>query len=60
MERFFLSSDNDGHWYVVSVSIEEEWYKWLDLGDDDPPEYPEGARPVGGAPSLITFTDPCP
>jgi hypothetical protein len=57
-ERYFLDSDNDGHWYVIPESKQQEWDDWLDLPDDDPKAWtpPEGVSEVGGSPSLVKFT----
>jgi len=58
-ERFYLSQDNDSHWYVVPVAREEDWDAWLGLGEDEQAAWdvPDFAQPVGGSPSLVTFTD---
>jgi hypothetical protein len=58
--RFFLSTDGSGHWYVVPLAREAEWDAWRDIAEDDERgwEVPEFARPVGGTPRLVTFTDP--
>lgn len=34
-ERFFLSNDNDGHWFVVPYSRKQEWNDWLDIDSED-------------------------
>lgn len=59
-ERFFLDSDDDGHWYVVPKSKEDEWYKWLGIDRSlvVVEEAPEWVIEVGGAPSLVTFSNP--
>ena len=59
-QRFFLSQDNDSHWYIIPVDKRVEWNDWLELDEDDEPSWmvPEFAKAVGGNPSLITFTDP--
>jgi hypothetical protein len=59
-ERFFLSQDNDSHWYVVPLAKRVAWDEWCDIPSDDERSWdvPEWAAPVGGSPSLITFTDP--
>lgn len=59
-ERYFLSTDGDGHWYLVPDAHRAEWQEWADLDGDDerawePPDY---AKPLGGGPQGITFTDP--
>lgn len=56
-ERYFLGSDNSGHWYVVPVSKTDEWDMWNNLDEDDEAawEAPEWAKRVGGSPTLVTF-----
>ena len=58
-ESYFLSQDNSSHWYVVPVSRVDDWNYWVNLPEDDEDgwETPDYAREVGGAPSLVTFTD---
>ena len=59
--RYFLDQDNDGHWYVVRREKSHVWDEWLDLPSDNPDawEPPVGvAYPVGGSPTLVTFTNP--
>lgn len=56
-ERYFLSSDDSGHEYVVPVSKKVDWYDWLNIPAEDerawePPPY---AIRVEGR---LTFTDP--
>lgn len=59
-ERFFLSTDGDGHWFIVPVAKRDEWYEWANIDSDDERswESPEFAQPVGGSPSMVSFTDP--
>ncbi|MCL8382119.1 hypothetical protein [Xanthobacter aminoxidans] len=59
-ERFFLSTDNDSHWYLVPVAKAAEWEAWAAIPEDDERawEAPAFAKPLGGAPGLVTFTDP--
>lgn len=59
-ERYHLSQDNDGHWFVVPVSMREEWLAWLDIPSEDERAWtaPAFAHQVGGSPSLVTFTNP--
>lgn len=59
-ERFYLSRDNDSHWYVIPVAKQQEWDAWLDIPSDDERAWnaPDFARPVGGALSLVTFGNP--
>lgn len=59
-DRHILSMDNDGHWYVIPVAKQPEWGAWLDIPSDDERawEVPDFAKRVGGAPCLVTFSDP--
>lgn len=59
-ERFFLSTDNDSHWYFVPVDKAAEWEAWAAIPEDDERawEAPEFATPLGGAPCLVTFAAP--
>jgi hypothetical protein len=59
-KRFFLSSDNDGHWYLVPVEILPEWDRWCNLDADDEASWtpPEGAQRIGGSPSRVSFENP--
>jgi hypothetical protein len=56
-QRYFLSSDNSGHHYVVPVENRDEWWAWLEIPDDDERAWdaPVFARRVEGG---LTFTDP--
>lgn len=62
--RYVLIPDDDGHWYVIPVDKQDEFFKWVDSIVDainDPelryPEKPEWADEVGGAPNLVEFSD---
>lgn len=59
-ERYFLDQDQSSHWYVVPLSRQEEWQAWCNLDEDDEASWdePEYAVRVGGAYTLVTFTDP--
>jgi hypothetical protein len=59
-ERFYLTQDNDGHWYVVPVAMRDRWNAWLQLDEDDERAWnvPEWALRTYGAPSLVTFEAP--
>lgn len=56
-ERYFLGHDNSGHDYVVPVSRRDEWFRWLEIPEDDERswEVPEYAKRIDGR---LTFTDP--
>jgi hypothetical protein len=57
--RYFLDSDDDGHWYVIPVERHEEWKAWCDIDRDDEAswEVPDFAHKLDGSPSLLTFSD---
>jgi hypothetical protein len=59
-ERYYLTTDNDSHWYVVPVVNKSEWDAWCEIDSDDERawETPDFARAVGGSPSLVTFSNP--
>lgn len=55
---YFLSSDDDGHWYLVKVEARQAWETWRDGGDvDDPTSWsvPDYATFLGGSPSQVEF-----
>lgn len=56
-EGYYLSQDNDCHWYVIPTEHRDEWHDFLNLDTDDPTSWdvPEWAYSVGGSPSLIVF-----
>lgn len=63
--RFFLSHDEDDHWYLIPVENFDEWQDWINLStrdwaeDDDRPDWevPEYAKLIDG-PQVLSFTDP--
>jgi hypothetical protein len=58
-ERFFLSQDNDCHWFVVPVARKGEWDVWCEIPGDDERAWdaPDFAIPLNGSPNRVTFTD---
>lgn len=60
MTRYFLSRDNDAHWYVIPVAKQQEWDEWRGIPEDDSRSWepPEFAMPINGSLTLVTFTDP--
>ena len=58
--RFFLSTDNDSHWYVIPVECREDWEAFCDLDPDSEAAWtsPDWAVAVGGPPDLVTFERP--
>jgi hypothetical protein len=60
MMRYFLASDDDGHWYVVAEEHRREWEEWRDIDSDDERAWtpPPFARSLGCSPTRVTFTDP--
>ena len=57
--RFFLDSDNDGHWYVIPAEKRSEWEVWSNLDGEDERAWdtPEWAVPINGAQSRVTFEE---
>lgn len=56
-ERFRLEQDDDCHWYLVPVEQSDAFEAWA-YDEDYPDPWPEGVVSIGGAPSLVTFSDP--
>lgn len=58
--RYFLDSDQSGHWYLVPEEKRAEWDDWTNLNEDDERSWnePSYAVRLGGSPSNVTFTDP--
>jgi hypothetical protein len=56
-KTYFLSQDNDAHWYLVDNAIRNRWFAWLDIPNDDVRswEVPEGAERLNGPTSMIIF-----
>lgn len=61
-KEHILTTDNDGHWYVVEVGSIEAFDDWVAcMEDDDPdpqlaqPTMPKGVEAVGGSPTLVKF-----
>ena len=48
--RYFLSSDNSGHNYIVPSKFKKEWNEWLELDEDDEMAWdaPEFAERIEG------------
>lgn len=59
-ERFMLVTDNDCHWYIIPADQLIEWGAFLHLSPDDEESWnvPKWAKPVGGSPCRLTFTNP--
>ena len=59
-DRYFLSQDNDCHWYLVPVRLTPTWVEWLALDSDDERAWtePAGVLAVNGAPTRVTFENP--
>lgn len=53
-ERFQLVSDDDGHWYIVPLTLVNEFY----AADDDTLNAKFDEYRTGGSPALYSFTDP--
>jgi len=58
MKKYFLSTDNSGHWYIVDADHREEWEEWCELDDNDERgwEAPDFAYSVGGCPGQVEFS----
>lgn len=60
--RYVLLPDDDGHWYVIPVDKQDEFFKWVentmnaceDL-EMEFPDKPDWADLVPGAPNLVEF-----
>lgn len=55
-EYWHLTSDNDGHWYVILDGEDENFETWVksqEEGEDCEYDFSECA--IGGAPSLVHF-----
>lgn len=57
--EYFLTQDNDGHWFVVPVEKQKDFDKWTEMDPDDPDSWdaPEYAKQVGGWPGLVKFKE---
>lgn len=60
-ERYSLTTDGDGHWYVVPLRKMQRFNKLLAEGEKD--EWCEfinefGEYAVGGSPTLVSFENP--
>jgi hypothetical protein len=58
--KFYLSQDNDCHWYIIPLEKQQEWSKWcnLDSEDENSWEPPDFAIPINGNPSSVIFENP--
>lgn len=60
-KRYFLASDDDGHWFIVPVERRSDFDDWVsqdwssELANFQTPTYVEE---VGGDPSFVTFENP--
>jgi hypothetical protein len=55
---WMLTSDDDGHWYVIPVVMEKEFEDYVcKIANGGDPDQPEWAREVGGSPTLVHFPD---
>lgn len=66
--KFVLVSDDDGHWYVCPKgkrgeaeryfeAVADFWSVVREEGDDTEPSRPDWLDAVGGAPSLVEFSN---
>ena len=58
--RYFLDSDDDGHWYLVPCDRRAEWFEWHEIPSDDEPSWdvPEFAYRLNGSPNEVAFENP--
>jgi hypothetical protein len=56
-ERFFIDCDDDGHWFLIPLSLKDAWEQWFEMysGGEEPPE---GVVYLNGPPGMVTFEDP--
>lgn len=57
-ERFFISSDNSGHNYLIPLDRRVQWLKFLDIPEEDERSWdvPDWARRLEG--EMLTFSNP--
>jgi hypothetical protein len=60
LTRYFLDTDDDGHWYLVPVAKRDDWSRWRNIPSEDERswEAPGYAKRLGGVPNRMTFADP--
>ena len=60
LKQYFLSRDNDAHWYLVDNAIRDQWFAWLDIPSDDERSWkvPAGAERLDGGPEMVVFCLP--
>jgi len=54
---YHLTTDDDGHFYVIPLDKQDEWVAWNESENaifGDPPDW---ADPVGGSPGLVVFPE---
>lgn len=59
--KFFISSDQDCHWYLVPLEGREEFIKWSEQdpdADDFDPTPPKGVSRINGGPESVIFENP--
>ena len=56
--KYFLSQDNDCHWYIVLNENRKEWCEWVELDEDDEKSWdvPNFAQAINN-PYGITFNE---
>jgi len=55
-QKFILTNDEDGHWYIIPESKKDEFDNWLDLvysEEADCGDMPEWAKCIDGPHSII-------
>lgn len=58
--RYFLSTDNDCHHYLIPVDQWQAWDMWRDIPSEDERAWrvPDYTIEIGGSPSRVTFEKP--
>lgn len=52
---YMITSDNDGHYYVIPVDKTEEWDEFCESPDYENVELPDYADEIGGCSTLVHF-----
>lgn len=59
-KKYYLDTDNDGHWYIIPVDCKKEFEDWRGLDPDDEKSWdvPKFAHSIGGNPNSVHFENP--
>lgn len=57
MIKYFLSQDQDCHWYLIPAEFRADWERWTELPpeDDEAWSVPVYAEMLGGGPDDLEF-----